>query len=220
MKILCVGQVEEPSFIKEQVKNQTIEVEDIIFHIDEEPAVGIEARRRRIAENHIQLKHIVEAYEPDFVFQVEQDAVLPENALERMIGHYYRLDDPNFGYISGIQVGRHGLYCLGAWNFDKDREAFESIDYKLNGLQKIDATGFYCLFAPRDVWLNGICTWDNERWGPDVNWGLSIRKNKYVDMGLHIGHKTNSGIIDVSQPTTCNARFYKHEGQWVYKQLN
>lgn len=219
MKILCVGQVEEPSFIREQVQNQTIQVEDIIFHIDEKPATGIEARRRRIAENHIQLRHIVEAYEPDFVFQVEQDAVLPENALERMIGHYLTLDDPNFGYISGVQVGRHGLYCLGAWQFENE-ERFRSVDYKLTGLQKVDATGFYCLFAPTDVWLKGICTWDNERWGPDVNWGLSIRKNKYVDMGLHIGHKTNSGIIEVNQPSTCNAEFYIKEGKWIYEQKN
>ena len=219
MKILCIGQVEDPIFIKEQVQNQTIQVEDIIFHIDESPAVGIEARRRRIAENHIQLRHIVEAYEPDFVFQVEQDAVLPENALERMIGHYLRLDDPNFGYISGVQVGRHGLYCLGAWQFENE-EKFKSVDCKLNGLQKVDATGFYCLFAPADVWLNGLCFWDNERWGPDVNWGLSIRKNKYVDMDLHIGHKTNSGIIEVNQPSTCNAEFFIEEGKWTYRQLN
>jgi hypothetical protein len=217
MNILCIAQVEDPHFIKEQISNQTIQPSEIILHIDEKPAIGIEARRRRIAENHISLKHIVEAYEPDFVFQVEQDAVLPENALERMIGHYLRLEDPNFGYISGIQVGRHGLYCLGAWQFENE-ERFRSADYRLKGLQKVDATGFYCLFAPTAVWLSGICTWDNEKWGPDVNWGLSIRKNKYVDMGLHIGHKTLDGIINVDQPSTCNAEFYIKDSKWIYQQ--
>jgi len=219
MNILCIGQVEDPSFIKEQIQNQTIQPTEVIFHIDDNPAKGIQNRRTKIAENHIILRKIVETYEPEFVFQVEQDAVLPENTLERLIGHYLRLNDPNFGYVSGVQVGRHGLYCIGAWQFEGS-DRFASVDYKLSGLQKVDATGFYCLFAPVDVWLSGICTYNNEHYGPDVNWGLSIRKNKYVDMDLHIGHKLNSGIIEVNQPSTCIAEFYIKEGKWTYEQKN
>ena len=215
MNILCIGQVEDPTYIKEQIQKQTIQPTEIILHVDEKPVQGIENRRRRIAENHIILKNIVELYKPDFVFQVEQDSELPENALERMIGHYLRLEDPNFGYISGIEVGRHGIACLGAWKLI-DEENFMSIDYKLTGLQKVDATGFYGLFAPASVWLSGICTWDDEPWGPDVNWGLSIKKNKYVDMGLHIGHNTNYGIIRPDNTTTCNVHFYK-EDIWKYR---
>ena len=219
MNILCIGQVEDREYIDEQILKQTIQPTRTILYVDKNPAQGIEARRIRIAENHERLRNIVKAYSPDLVWQVEGDAELPENTLERLLGHYIRLQDKDFGYVSGIQVGRHGLYCLGAWEF-YGRSRFDSIDHNKTGIQDIDATGFYCLLAPAKVWLSGVCSWDGQRYGPDVVWGLSISKNKYVDMDLHIGHKTSSGIIRPSDASTCNVKFYMENGQWIYKQLD
>jgi hypothetical protein len=107
---------------------------------------------------------------------------------------------------------------LGAWrNFTKT--SFESLDYRLTGLQQVDATGFYCLLAPTDVWLSGNATWNGQPYGPDVVWGLSIKKNKYCDMDIPIGHKIKGGIIEPYHASTSNARFYLEDNKWEYKQL-
>jgi hypothetical protein len=219
MNVLCVGQVEDDSYILSQIDAQTILPTNICMFIDREPAQGIAARRVRIAENHDILKDLVLEYKPDLVWQVEGDCELPPNTLETLLHHYNNLKDNNLGYISGVQVGRHGLYCLGAWNFKGDLTKFKSVDYKLDGLQKVDATGFYCLLSPTETWLEGICDYNGEYWGPDVNWGLSMAKNIYVDMDLHIGHKVNNGIIRPSDISTCNAEFAKTDGKWNYKQI-
>lgn len=215
MKILCIGAVENRTNIDEQILKQTIQPDRVIFLVDETPAQGINNRRKRIAENQEALKDIVEAYQPDLVWQVEGDSILPENCLERLIGRAIQLEDTDFGYISGIQVGRHGLYCIGAWHIGDDE--FSSVDHTAKGILEVDATGFYCLLAPRDVWLEGKASWQDEPYGPDVVWGLSIPKKKYIDMGLEIGHQIKGGIISPSDPSTTTARFYKTEKGWEYK---
>lgn len=221
MNTLCIAQVEDRTNLDKQIAKQTVQPDRVIFYVDESPARGIDERRKRIAENHNKLRDIVEAYQPDLVWQVEQDGDYPDDCLERLIDGYehqkYR-DGDNFGYISGIQVGRHGLYVLGAWkNFTDD--SFESLDYQSIGYQQVDATGFYCLLAERDVWLSGDASWNGEPYGPDVCWGLSINKRKYCDTSLHIGHMVKRGIIRPSDASTCNARFYLENGRWKYKQL-
>lgn len=216
MNILCIAQVEDRTNLDAQILKQTVQPDRVIFHVDEHPAQGINARRIRITENHARLREIVKAYQPDLVWQVEGDCNLPNDALERLLVDYDMLKGDDFGYVSGIQVGRHGIYCLGAWrNFTED--GFESIDHKLTGIQPVDATGFYCLLAPTDVWLSGECEWTDEVWGPDVNWGLSIKKRKYVDMDLPIGHIIKNGIIEPHHQSTCNVRFYNVEGRWKYR---
>lgn len=220
MKIIVVAQVENREYIDEQIAKQTIQPDVIKIYVDDNPAKGIDERRKKIADNHSILVNYVKESDCDFVWQLEGDSELPENALERLIGHYIRLQNEDFGYVSGIQVGRHGLYCLGAWIVNKDRTSFNSIDYKLKGTQQVDATGWYCLFAPRKVWLEGKTSYNNERYGPDVIWGLSLPYNKYVDMGLEIGHKIKGGIIRPSDMSTCNARFYLEDKQWKFEQLD
>lgn len=217
MKVLCIAQVEDSANINRQIANQTVQPDSKLIFVDDEPATGINARRHRIAENHEMLQALVRGNEPDLVWQVEGDCDLPEDALERLLAHYEQLKGDDFGYISGVQVGRHGIYCIGAWQNVTD-ESFESVDPHLTGIQEVDATGFYCLLAPRDVWLSGKCEWTDEPWGPDVNWGLSITKKKYVDMALDIGHIVNSGIIKTTHTSTCKVKFINDNGRWKYKQ--
>ena len=218
MKVLCIGQVEDSTHINAEIAKQTRRPEATMFYVDPSPAKGINNRRNRIAENHKKLVEFVEFYKPDLVWQVEGDAVLPENCLEKLLKQYKKLRYDNFGYISGIQVGRHGLYCLGAWvNFTPN--SFESLDYRLKGIQKVEATGFYCLLAPTSVWLSGNAAWNGEIFGPDVVWSRSIDKNKYCDMSLTIGHKVHNGIIRPEHESTCNAKFYKQNDTWEYEQL-
>lgn len=221
MNILAIAQVEDRANIDKQIAKQTMQPDRVIYYIDEAPAKGIEPRRKRIAKNHKKLREYVLAYQPDLVWQLEGDVDLPVDCLQRLVSNYLALqaqDRNNFGYISGVQVGRHGLYCLGAWRNITDN-SFESIDHNLTGLQEVEATGFYCLLAPKDVWLSGECAWNGEPYGPDVVWGRSIKKHKYVDMSLTIGHIIKSGIIRPEHASTCTAKFYKLNGKWEYKQI-
>lgn len=221
MTVLCIAQVEDRKNLDEQILKQTVQPDRVIFYIDESPAQGIKERRKRIADNHTKLQAIVRAYKPDLVWQLEQDSVLEKDCLERLTMRYYNFkDDNNFGYISGIQVGRHGLYCLGAWkNFTED--SFESLDHTLKGVQAVDATGFYCLLAEKDIWLSGTASYNGEPYGPDVTWGLSTPYQKYVDMSIKVGHKVKGGIMLPEHISTCNVRFYKNEkGEWKFTQLD
>jgi len=222
MTVLCVGQMEDDTYIRQQIAKQTRQPDYIEFYIDREPAVGIDARRRRIADNHQKLVGIVEKYpDVDLIWQVESDAELPEFALALLIEDYQQYKSERFGYITGVQVGRHGLYCLGAWHVAHDKQSFRSVDYKKGGIKRLDANGFYCLLSPRDVWLKGVAYWNGHVWGPDVNWCLSLKGyEKYVDMDLEIGHNTKRGVIRPSDPSTCNAEFRFDGIQWKYKQTD
>lgn len=217
MRILAVAAVEDYKNVDAQIAKQTIQPDDKIIFVDPTPAKGIDNRRRRIADNQKRLQHLVSKLDYDLIWQLEGDVDLPENCLETLIKNYKELKqkDKNFGYVSAIQIGRHGLYCIGAWvNFRFGH--FESIDYHLKGLQPVEATGFYCLLASKKVWLSGKCQWTNEPYGPDVVWGLSINKRKYVNMDLHIGHIIKSGTILPEHLSTTTAVFDLQDGRWKY----
>lgn len=214
--IAVVAQVEDSKNLLRQINKQTIVPDDVIIYTDTSPAKGINERRQRIADNHAILQEMVWQHAPDLVWQLEQDVDLPDDALERLLGNYNKLKGRDFGYVSGVQVGRHGLYCLGAWHIGENE--FSSLDYKLTGIQEVDATGFYCLLAEGVTWLNGKAWWEGEAWGPDVNWGISIPKKKYVDMDLQIGHIVKNGIIRPSNISTTNVTFKRSDnGSWNYK---
>lgn len=217
MSILVVAQVENAVNIDQQINKQTMQPDQRFIMVDADPANTIELRRKRIAENHQELVDAVRKIQPDIVWQLEGDVVLPDDCLERMIETMARHD---MDYLSGVQVGRHGIYCIGAWHVDPERLWFASVDHNQTGVQPIDATGFYCILAKRETWLSGKAEWSGEPYGPDVNWGLSIPGYKYVDMDLHIGHKTKRGIINVTDASTCNVRFEKNGTEWEYKQLD
>lgn len=220
MKILTISQVEDKANLEQQIAKQTVQPDRIAYFTDTSPAEGVNARRIRIAENHQALRDFVIASSCDLVWQLEQDCILPEDCLERLLKDYEELKDEKFGYISGIQVGRHGIYCIGAWYVSKN--SFHSIHHQMEGIHRIDATGFYCLLAPIDVWLKGKCEWNGEPWGPDVNWGLSLKELgyiSYVDMDLHIGHKSSDrGVIWPKTMSNVNVVFRKDEqGNWKYR---
>lgn len=225
MRILATGQVENHEYIVKQLREQSVKPDDIIFHLDKHPARSITKRRQRIAENHEHVQRIVRAYKPDLVWQLEQDTVLHPNTLENLLVMYEHLDSDKLGYVSAVQVGRHGLYSLGAWvNFTPN--SFESLDYTLTGTQPVEATGLYCLLAKADVWLKGKCEWAGQPWGPDVNFGLSLKAlgfDIFVNMDIPVGHQVRRndlirGEIWPSHASTCNVKFIREPGnEWKYE---
>lgn len=217
--ILCVASVEDDLFLRQQLSNQTLQADSYFIYVDNNPAKGIDNRRKRIAENQKILQQAVRDLKPDLVWQVESDGVLSANCLQKLYDDYLKLKNKNFGYVSGIEIGRHGLYCIGAWQFINDNE-FKSLDYRLKGINQVDATGFYCLLATRRAFLSGVSSWNGEVYGPDVNFGLSLKKQGfriYTDSDIKIGHKTKRGIINVDDMSTQNATFYKTDKGWNYK---
>lgn len=218
MNILAVASVEDDTNILKQLAKQTLLPTSYFIHVDKKPAKKINDRRKRIAENQKILADKVREIKPDLVWQLEGDGDLPETALEDLYAGYLTYRSKDFGYISGIEVGRHGLYCLGAWT-NITENSFESLDYKLRGIQQVQATGFYCLLAPAEVWLKGKAEWNGEPYGPDVVWGLSLKDYKiYCDMEIKIGHLYKGKTI--SHPdylSTENVKFYKENNKWNYK---
>lgn len=215
--ILAIASVEDDTNIRKQIAKQTIQPDEIYIYVDKNPARSLNLRRKKIAENQNILKGIVETYDADIIWQLEGDDDLPENALEKLLEDYYNNPD---GYVSGIQVGRHGLYCLGAWQFAEDFKSFKSLDHTLKGLQEVDATGFYCLLTSKEIWLKGLAEWEDEPYGPDVNWGISLRAQGYkiyCDMDVKVGHIIKGGIIHPDNISTCNVQFTNIEGRWHYK---
>lgn len=214
-KIIAIAQLENDSLYIENTNKQTILPDYRATFIDMNPAKTINQRRQKIAQNHKKLRELVKSSSADLVWQLEGDSIVPKDCLERLLKSYYKLD---CAFISGVQVGRHGLYHLGAWvNFTEN--SFESIDHKLDGIQEVEAVGMYCLLASKEKWLEGKCEWSGEVWGPDVNWSRSITGKKYVDMSLDIGHKIKSGIIYKSHQSTVNVRFKRMNDKWGYKIL-
>jgi hypothetical protein len=219
MKILAVAYVqpEQRQHTITQFMHQTVQPDATLLFVDDDPADGIDARRKRIADNQHHIKRTVsrEYTDYDVVFQIEGDAVLPDDALERLVAQYEKRP----AIYSGIQVGRHGIYCIGAWHVNDDRTEFQSIDPSLTGIHRVDAMGLYCFIMPTKHFIDTPCWWDGERYGPDVNFFLSTPLKKYVVMDVEVGHKTATGIIRPSDPSTCVARFYMVNNEWRFEQL-
>lgn len=219
--ILVIAQVEDKQNIEQQINKQTKRPDLSYIYLDEKPAQGIIERRKRIASNHLLLQAAVRDLKPDFIWQIEADGDYPPNTLKTLQKRYdQKFSYHRKGYVSGVQVGRHGLYALGAWQFNKDRTEFKSVDHKLKGLVQVDATGFYCLFTDTQTWLSGIANWNGEAYGPDVNFGLSLKDQGYdiyVDMDIKIGHITKGGTIHPDDISTENVTFTKTNNKWEYK---
>lgn len=225
MKILVTGQITDDQIehVDKQLKKQTYQDFSEVFLVDHEPAKGINNRRQRIAQNHEKLHTLVDKNKKkyNYIIQLEGDSVLEPDCFTRLIARLDEVPAKDFGYVSGVEVGRHGLYCIGAWEFADDRRSFKSIDPKVKGLHEVDATGFYCLLAPTKVWLKGNCFWNEHKWGPDVNWGLSLRDQGYkiyADMDIEVGHQSDRGVIGLKNKNLCQAVFKINEhGKWRYK---
>jgi len=226
MRVLVVAQVQEDQleFAKQQLDKQTFQNFVRAIYVDSQPAKGINARRRRISDNHTllraEVKFRLDQEKFDYIFQFEGDSELPEDCIEQMIKTAEPLESNEFGYLTGVQVGRHGLYCIGAWHFTEDRKSFSSVDHTKKGVIEIDASGFYCLLADPKAWLQGVASYNEERWGPDVNFGLSLKEcgyKIYADMDLQIGHKSTNGIIGLDNHNLCTVDFILEGDKWRYK---
>lgn len=178
------------------------------------------ARRLRISDIHNQLKQYID--ECDFIFGIEDDTLVPKNALLNLLRDYTL--KPYAGFIEGVELGRWGVYYVGGWKSD---DIYKST--KLSSvmppndprtLQEIDAGGFYCFMTRRDTYLSHkFDTFENNSLGPDVNFGMTLRKEgfmNYIDWNINCIHINKDKNISYPKMTPQQIEFIKKNNTWSY----
>jgi glycosyltransferase involved in cell wall biosynthesis len=174
-------------------------------------AFSIPDRRRHIVNIHNHAKELVE--NTDWVFCVEDDGVLPPNALLDLVGVVN--DHKDTGIVTGVELGRWGVPYVGAWIVDNinDVQNVESVENKTSctTLEEIDACGLYCALVRADGYKQHNFFTSNGL-GPDVNLGLYLRQQgfkNYINWGVHVTHLTSSLGVEIEIPATDTSRRVK-----------
>lgn len=195
------------------VRNKIVQLEGfdeklVVLSNSLEQAHSIPDRRRHIANIHNQMGELIA--DCDWVFAIEDDGILPPDALEKLVKNAEKLED--VGVVSGVELGRWGIPYVGAWRVD---DVFEpkkvySLDNKAleGGVEELDGCGMFCALVRADCYkshpffaTNGL--------GPDVNLGIYIRQQgykNYIDWSIHVTHLTNRHGEEIEIPATGEAR--------------
>ena len=172
----------------------------------------IGGRRKKIAYLHnIAKEHI----NTEYVFGVEDDTIVPFYAL-RMLGENY-LEDT--GIIEGVEMGRWGVPYIGAWTVDSLDEPTEITSLDMSeGLQEVDATGFYCFLTKAEYYKNHeFKPFDNNGLGPDVDYSLELRRKglkNYALFDVECVHKAKDHDIKFGVTIPRRVRMFKKGNQW------
>jgi len=79
------------------------------------PTSTIPQRRERIANIHNQIRGLI-SDDTDWIFSIEDDGILPENALSWLVNDVQNY--PAVGLVTGVELGRWGVPYVGAWRVD------------------------------------------------------------------------------------------------------
>lgn len=223
--ILPVSRTRYLDRVMESVNNQTYPVENLIVVFDgsdedflevrnklvssfignllcvksnnAKPAFSIRERRNNIVNIHNQIRELVT--ESDYVFSIEDDGILPPDALEKLVS----IAGVDVGVITGVEIGRWGVPYIGAWNVDDmhDTKLILSVENKtsIGGVEEIDACGLYCALINAEYYKNHKFFTDNGI-GPDVNMCLFMKQHglmNLIDWSIHVTHLTNRGGVEM-----------------------
>lgn len=179
-------------------------------------------RRRRITSIHNYAKQYINSCQ--FVFLTEDDTILPRDALRNLLNDYET--HPEAGLISGVQLGRHGITSVGAWEADDvhDTRMIRSLlpptDDK-DFLEEIDASGFYAMLTRAEIFMaHEHKSFDINELGPDVYYGLELRKQgykNYIDWSVPTIHKCNWGDISLENTNLQQVTLTKSDRGWRQK---
>lgn len=168
------------------------------------PAFAISERRDHIASIHNQARDLIA--DSDWIFSVEDDGILPPNALERLLEVSYY--SPEAGIITGVELGRWGVQYVGAWKVDDiyEPKVITSLENKAgeDSVEEIDACGLYCALINPKIYKDHEFHSDNGL-GPDVNLALFSRQlgyKNYIDWGIPVTHLTNRVGVEIEIPAT------------------
>jgi hypothetical protein len=194
---------------------------------------SINTRRRRIALIHNEIHKLIKPCE--YVFLIEDDGILPTDALSRL--QYDYLAHPYAGFIEGVELGRWGIPMVGAWRADDVYEpsvietvlparpellndagtAFGAAPDRV--IEEIDAGGLYaCLARYRHYVDHELQPYDGCAFGPDVEWGIALRQQgyrNYIDWSVAVEHcRSDGSIIHPRSSTPAQMRFTRDNGFW------
>lgn len=178
------------------VVNSKFEQRLCVFRGKGQPNVGsVIRRRKRIADIHNEIKELIEP--TDFVFLIEDDTLVPVNALETLLKDYQRRS--HAGFVSGLQIGRWGFEHLGAWRINDIYNPTEVISTTLEeDLQEVDAAGLFCCLTRYENYMDFKFEPFESALGPDVAFGVHLRKEglmNYVNNSIKCQHLTKRGAI-------------------------
>lgn len=182
---------------------------------------NIAARRDRICEVFNFAKTQI-ADDSHFVFGIEDDTEFESTALSILLLDYINLTKAGakVGLVEGVQVGRWGRKMIGAWKVDnlENTRFIETLPYKNSEiLQRIDAGGFYCFLTPAKLFKQHNYTWSEECFGPDVTYGLALRKlgyKNFIDWTCITGHITQHKSIYPGDDCVV-VQYRKLRSKWV-----
>ena len=215
------GSDEEFIEVRNIVHETEFEQKLCVKSVNEGPAPTIHERRVNISNIHNQIRGILppapelvpEDYEPDWVFSIEDDGILPPHALANLIK--IAEEHPDAGMITGVELGRWGAPYVGAWSADDvhNPKIITSLENKTREpvVEELDACGLYCGLIRADYYVqheffshNGL--------GPDVNLGLFLRQQgfkNYIDWSVHVTHLTSFSGLEIEIPATDNSSIVK-----------
>lgn len=177
------------------------------------PAISIPERRRHIVDLHNQFRELIGR--ADWIFSIEDDGILPSNALHRLVRVVQSHEDA--GLVTGVELGRWGVPYVGAWRADDifDTRNITSLENKTLEtpftIDEIDACGLYCALIDADLYKSHEFFTSNGL-GPDVNLGLYIRQQgltNYIDWGIPVTHLTNRHREEIEIPATNPSKVVK-----------
>jgi hypothetical protein len=189
--------------------------------------VRIAKRRDRIVQFHKVMQKLL--WEFDYVFGVEDDTIFEPEALNKLM-EPMSLDD--VGFVEGVQVGRWGMKMIGAWKVDdvdnpKTIKTIEPLvvdgikQRNVHHLENIDAGGFYCFVTRGHLYANHNFEWHDECFGPDVLFGIGLRKKGLkclIDWSVECGHDVKTDVLWPSKEKIEVVEYNKVNEEWKLKQ--
>jgi len=222
--------------VLDSLLNQTVEIENLIVVFDGPDSEFLQVRNK-ISELYIENKlvvstpssrqaftiaerrwHIVGIHNQirellgdcDWVFSVEDDGILPENALEELLR--VQKEHSDLGMVTGVELGRWGIPYVGAWQVDNVDEPMKiwSMENKAPNyiIEEIDGCGLYCALIRADEYRKHQFDTKNGL-GPDVNLGLYLRQQgykNYINWAIPVTHLGNRMNQEIEIPATSESR--------------
>jgi hypothetical protein len=178
---------------------------------------SINTRRRRISAVHNEIRKLIKPCE--YVFLIEDDGVLPANALSRLMADY--LAHPYAGFIEGVELGRWGIPQVGAWRADDvyDPTKLESA-MPGSGVEEIDAGGLYATLMLYDLYRKHAFKPWGDTLGPDFDMGIELRRQGYrnfIDWSVTVEHCKLDGTSIHPRSNPVQMRFVRAGSSWSGK---
>lgn len=193
---------------------------------------GIEERRQNISNLHNSFQDLIghamyglspeEFFEYRWVFSLEDDGILPPDAIERLVSV---ATEKHACLVSGVELGRWGLPYVGAWKADDCKNPQKITSMKRgDSVEEIDASGLYCMLVHLIHYMRHHFHCDNGL-GPDVNFGLDFKSRggkSYINWDVKVTHLTRDFDGEKEIPADSESHqveLFKNGSEWSYKVL-